>query len=322
MKQTISPDLKDILAPAFSMPTMAPGLPIESYHAHPNLGSTTLGRARRSWAHALVPFEGTKATAFGGAFHVLAGEPQLFPRLFARGPSKEDYVGLLVTKAEIDARIKEINKDQKIPRDKPSAIKILQELDPSAQIWDAIAGKFYAENAGKTIVTAEEWEQMNGMLESLIKHKNALKLLTGGVAETSFFCIDKESGVGIKCRPDYYRSNGDIIDIKTAEDASASGFAATLGKYGRHIQTALYLDVVSEVTGKKHDTFLHLVIEKKPPYAIGIYRACPDTIEQGRREYKKLLTQYAYCKAIGEFPAYSEEIETVSMRSWEFGNDY
>lgn len=262
-----------------SIQTIIPNLPIEEYHAHPYLGSSTLARARRSWAHAKTPFDSTKAMEFGAGFHTLVGEPTLFNFRYTQAPEG------------IDRRTKE-----------------------GKALW----AEFTAANEGKTILSSDEWHQMNGMLQSILNHKIALRLLTGGVAEQSYFWTDAESGVGCKCRPDYYRSNDAIVDLKTAEDASESAFVRTLSQYGRHIQTALYLDGVSAVTGREHKVFVHLVIEKKPPYAIAIYSLDDVSIEQGRREYKKLLGQYAYLEKIGEWPAYPEEVKAVSLPDWAF----
>jgi hypothetical protein len=255
------------------------GLAAEEYHAHPYVGSTTLSRARRSWAHAKVPFESTDAMAFGSGFHVLVGEPELFAKRYVKAP------------AGLDRRTKE-----------------------GKQIW----ADFLAANVGKITLSDDEWEQMNGMLNSILNHKIALRLLTGGIAESSYFWIDKESGVGCKCRPDYYRANDAIVDLKTAEDASEGAFVRTLPLYGRHIQTALYLDGLTAVSGREHKNFVHLVIEKKPPYAIAVYSLDDLSIDQGRREYKALLQQYAYCQKTDEFPAYPEEVKAVSLPDWAF----
>jgi hypothetical protein len=251
----------------------------DEYHAHENKGSTTIARARRSWAHALTPFESTPAMAFGSGFHVLVGEPTLFAKRYARAPDG------------IDRRTKE-----------------------GKAAW----AEFLAANRGKITLTAEEWEQMNGMLSSILSNDLALRLLTGGVAESSYFWTDEETGVGLKCRPDYYRANGVIVDLKTAEDASESAFVRTLLPYGRHIQTALYLDGLTAVTGRRHDNFVHLVIEKKPPYGIAVYRLDDDSIEQGRNEYRALIKQYSFCQQIGEFPSYPKTVKAVRLPEWGF----
>lgn len=255
---------------------------VEDYFAHPYLGSSTISRARRlSWAHAMQPFPSTPAMRFGSSFHALIGEPQLFEKMYAKAP-------------KVDRRTKE-----------------------GKELYTAFA----MANTGKTILTDEEYDALNGMLASVLCHKIALGCLTGGVAEHSGFTIDTDSGVGIKCRPDYFRSNGVIVDIKTAEDASADAFQRSLVTYGRHIQTALYLDVMSAVTGEKLNSFVHVVIEKKPPYAIAIYALDDVSIEQGRIEYKKMLAEYAWCKKIDHFPAYKEEVQTISLPPWGFKND-
>lgn len=250
----------------------------EEYHLDPAIGSSTLVRARKSWAHAMTAFEQTAPMQFGGGFHSLVGEPMAFAKQYAKAPV-------------CDRRTKE---------------------------GKEIYAKFSAENAGKTILSAEEYDAMDGMLYSLMKHKLALTLLTNGVAEQSAFWTDKDSGVLCKCRPDYLRTNDTVVDLKTAEDASEGAFQRTLVQYGRHIQTAFYLDGLSAVTGREFKNFVHLVIEKKPPYAIAVYSLDDLSIDQGRREYKKLLKDYAWCQKIGEYPSYPEEVKAVSLPDWAF----
>lgn len=255
---------------------LVPHMSAEDYHAHSAIGSTTLARARRSWAHALTPFERTAALDFGSAFHTLAGEPKLFKEKYAKAPV-------------CDRRTKE---------------------------GKEIYARFEAQNQGKTILKSDEFDALDGMLASLIQHKIGLALLTGGMAEVSAFWTDQETGIACKCRPDYLRTNDVIVDIKTAEDASQDAFQRTLSLYGRHIQTAIYLDGLTAITGRKFTNFVHLVIEKKPPYAIAIYSLDDDSIEQGRREYKNLLKQYSFCQKLDHYPAYPEEVQTVSLPTW------
>lgn len=243
------------------------------YHAHPHVGSTTLARARRSWAHAVRPFESTDAMRLGSGFHALVGEPALFSRLFVKSP----------------------------------------KFDRRTTIGKQASLEFEMAHQGKTILSEDDYAAMDGMLSSILNHKLALSCLTGGVSEISAFTIDEESGVGVKSRPDYFRNSSVIVDIKTAVDGSIDSFQRTLLPYGRHIQTALYLDVMSAVTGQKLDDLIHLVVEKEPPYAISVYALDDSSIEQGRREYKALLKSLAMCRQINEFPAYPETVQTVSI---------
>lgn len=250
----------------------------EEYHAHSAIGSSTLARARRSWAHAKEPLEKTKALAFGSGFHALVGEPSLFDKMYVKAP-------------ECDKRTKE---------------------------GKEIFAKFQASVGNKTILTSDEWDAMNGMLESILKNQTAVSLLSSGVAEKSAFWIDKESGVLCKCRPDYLRTDNVVVDLKTAEDGSLGAFQRSLPIYGRHIQTAFYLDGLSSLFKTKFTNFVHLVVEKKPPYAVSLYSLDDESIEQGRREYKSLLMQYAMCLEVGDFPAYVEKIQTISLPQWSF----
>ena len=85
------------------------------------------------------------------------------------------------------------------------------------------------EQSGKIILTSDEYQKVIGMSQSVLNHKLAGKLFTGGEAETSYYW---HQPVGLdevlcKCRPDYIKSlaNGDLIlDLKTTRNANLKAF--------------------------------------------------------------------------------------------------
>lgn len=179
--------------------------------------------------------------------------------------------------------------------------------------WEA----FCIENAGAEIVTADEGEMLNGMVESVRKHPAASALLSGpGIAEGSCWWYDERSGELCRCRPDFYREDGIIVDLKTTEDASVDGFTRSVAKYNYQVQAAMYADGVELATGRPVKAFAFIAVEKQPPYAVQCFQLDFQATEAGRVTYQNLLLDLADCKINGNFPAYSNKVETISLPNW------
>ena len=188
--------------------------------------------------------------------------------------------------------------------------------------WEA----FCYENAGAEIVTAEEGEMLNGMVAAIRKHSAAAVLLSGpGVAEGSAWWHDEMSGELCRCRPDFCRDDGIIVDLKSTDDASPEGFARSIAKYGYHRQAAMYSDGVAMATGMQVKGFVFVACEKKAPFAVSVFQLDMQGEEAGRIQYRVLLKDLADCKCSGKWPAYSDRIETISLPAWtakEIFNDF
>ena len=177
---------------------------------------------------------------------------------------------------------------------------------------------FCSENVGAEIVTAEEGEMLSGMCASVRTHPAASALLSAsGIAEGSAYWFDQNSGELCRCRPDFYREDGIIVDLKTTEDASPEGFARSIAKYAYHRQAAMYADGVEAATGDYVKGFAFVVVEKAYPYCTATYSLDMQGLDIGRDQYKELLLDLADCKVAKKWPGYSERIEVLSLPSWE-----
>ena len=94
------------------------------------------------------------------------------------------------------------------------------------------------------------------------------------------------TGILCRCRPDFWREDDIIVDVKTTEDASPEEFSRSLAKWRYHVQAPFYMDGIELATGRRPKGFVFLVVEKKPPYAVAAYTLDPESIELGRSEYR------------------------------------
>ena len=168
------------------------------------------------------------------------------------------------------------------------------------------------EASGKIVLSQTDFEMIDAIQSAVFAHENAFKLLAKGHPEISLFTeID---GVPAKARMDWYRP-GIILDLKTTEDASPSGFARSCATYGYAQQAAWYLDC-AEASGLEAHTFIFLVVEKSAPYAVALYELTPESLEFGRAQYQRALNLYKQCKKDDDWPGYSSQIEQLSLPAW------
>jgi hypothetical protein len=148
-----------------------------------------------------------------------------------------------------------------------------------------------------------------------------LRLMRGSetIVETSAYHVDEETGVLVKTRPDMFNIEHKIIcDIKTAASASPDAFAKAVGKFGYHVQDTLYQDVWSKGAGYEVEAFFFVVFEKSDPPMVAVYELDAATAAEGHAVYRAALAKYAECYKADEWPGYSGEVKTLSLKRWDY----
>lgn len=196
------------------------------------------------------------------------------------------------------------------------ALAIAPDCDKRTKAGKEAWAGFERQAAGCQIVTADEAEQVRRMRDAVYTHPAARRLLFApGVAEASGWWFDQTSGELCRCRPDYWREDGILVDLKTTEDAG-SAFAKSCANYRYHVQAAFYSDGVEAVTGESPAGFVFVCVEKAPPYAVAVYSLAPMDVELGRAIYQRNLMTLAECKISHQWPAYPETIQVLSLPGW------
>lgn len=186
------------------------------------------------------------------------------------------------------------------------------------RLWSDVKAEWEKVNEHRTILNPEQWKTIHAMRDALMAHQAANALLTGipGKAEKSVYWIDATTGVLCRCRPDWWRDDNLIVDLKTTEDASPEGFARSIAKFRYDVQDAFYTDGVQQATGKRPKAFVFIAVEKKPPYGVGVYVLDSETKDLGRAQYQHDLRVYAECLRTGEWPGYGDKIQIISLPAW------
>jgi len=112
------------------------------------------------------------------------------------------------------------------------------------------------EAAGRTIITLDEAQQLEGMKDAFYADKacrNAVQNIE--YVEASLYWIDQVQDVQCRARMDAIRKDGVIVDYKTTDNASPAAFLRSVMSFRYHVQAAFYLDSLKAVTGQD-GTFL------------------------------------------------------------------
>jgi hypothetical protein len=323
----------------------------EDYHRSPGISKSGIMKVAQSGLHYITekqnPKPSTPTMEFGTTYHHLILEPDTFfdvyaiepanapkrPTVLQANPKKGDPKPEHAAAAEFWAEFDSESAGKKI---------VSTKCDPSKGIW------------GRS-----DWDNLRYMRDTLldpIKHPNiCLALaphmlnewdadddedttagrrmeLSGGPSEVSAYVVDKNAPyVGgikydptfklMKCRLDKLNTDHNVaVDLKTAVDASYSGFARAVVQFDYHVQHAMYMDIWRQL-GKPLDGFLFVPQEKIPPYAPAIYELPKRAVEFGAALYRQYLEQYAKCHKDNEWPGYNQDIRPLELPGYAYRAD-
>ena len=259
------------------------GLSIHDYHHNtPGFSKSDLDLIHRSIAHYQAakaqPQEPTPALRMGAAIHTAVLEPAEFEARYISAPKG------------IDRRTKE-----------------------GKATW----AEFEAAAGGREILSGEDMAEILRIRDSVLSHPIASQMLTGGYAEHSIFWEDLEREQLLKCRPDYLRADGVVIDLKTTGDARFDAFQRSIVNYRYHVQGAMLLDGVGSVAPADYVVFI--AVEKEAPYAVAVYAMDAHSIKIGRDAYREDLKKaHAFLSDpdANLWPGYPLSVQEMFLPAW------
>lgn len=242
-------------------------MPMDAYHAHKALGSTGLKYGLKSMAHFKAYKDGLVKLKESRALDI--------GKVVHSCILEQDFSGY-VKGPDVDKRTKawkEFEKD--------------------------------AKQSGKIVLSIQDYEQLKGMFDAFFKHPIATRAISKGKAEETFIAEDKSTGLLLKARPDYIvesEKGNYIVNFKTAQAADRDSFERAIYNYRYDFSEAHYIDVIEQAIGLHITDSLFIVIEKEPPYLIGIYRSMDSMIERAMQRRRHLLNRIAECEKSGQWP--------------------
>jgi exodeoxyribonuclease VIII len=182
----------------------------------------------------------------------------------------------------------------------------------SGEVWK----KFKEEAGNKIIITSSQKQLTDQMIDNFNKasvklgnHGNEKEVLissffNGGAAEETL--AGTLNGYKVKTRFDYrkeFDDFGSINDLKTTGIALGSATLEDVEDictyWGYDLSAALYVDLVSQATGKPHD-FYFVFISKKD-FQTRIFKASDGMLERGRAMYREAIEKLKEAEKSGVY---------------------
>lgn len=189
-------------------------------------------------------------------------------------------------------------------------------------------GKAYVDDFNKSlregdiVVTEAECDMITGMIAAILADPYASGLLTDGMSEISGYAVDKETGILMKIRPDFLRTDGIIVDYKTTKDASPKWWPRQAADLGYHIQAGYYRMVANLINGTPlENRFVFIAQEKEPPYAVTTFVADSAYLERGEQIARFQMARIANAMKTKEWPGYSDSALSLSLPDWAMKDD-
>jgi hypothetical protein len=278
-------------------------MPDAQYFDYPAFSNSDLKLVTRSPAHYWagkrdpnrLPDKDTPARLAGRALHCAVLEPGAFDSRYCSAPADAPK---RPTERQINAK-------------KPSEATI-----ESIEFWH----EFNQKSQGKEVITHDQYTNWLQTGAHIRNHEELKALLTGGLAEKCVFAVDRETGLNVKCKTDYYTyidGKHIIVDLKSCDDARGYSFQRNAYTYGYFQQAAFYSDVwqwagiVPQI-----DLWIIAAFERDAPNAVKLYEITGQDIEHGRKQYRKALNIAAECERLNAWPSYSTDIEPLHIPSW------
>ena len=263
-------------------------IPIHLYHG-PEMehivSHSYLSRLAKAPAKAKTPTEATESMIFGRCFHKfsLEGEEEFFKE-FVVMPDFPD------------------SRDKKTPGWKNTAE------------YKSLKNSFYHDNAGKDIVSNENFKTIQAMTNAMTLNPVVDALLKDGYKEMSYIWQDDETGIWCKARPDgVSQKTMSIVDLKKVSEGMSSehAFQTIVSKYTYQMQMAMCLTGINMVNkllvlggDEEYDIATLIAVEDKPPYITEDWTLDGDFIQHGYSEFKRLLRIEKACREQNYWPNY------------------
>lgn len=212
----------------------------------------------------------------------------------------------------------------------PEFVGLTKDGRPSTRSAEALKKKedwLKALPPGVNVVDETTFHHVIGMVKAILDHPEARSIfertaegdLSKGVAEISGFYPDPETGLLLRIRPDFIRFDlGVCSEVKTARSADRRQFATKIHEYGYHVQLAMQCEGIKVITGEEVDLPLFVAVEQKPPYEVGVYTACDETMKLGMKLKQKAVRRIVECMEKNQWPRRQTTAENISVPKFAF----
>lgn len=174
------------------------------------------------------------------------------------------------------------------------------------------------DHQGQTVVTETEFRAIEGMAQSIRDHKDAHALLSGGLAETSGYYTDPQTGINCRIRPDFINTKTNaIVDLKTCREGTFDAFRKSIFGFRYDFQMAMYGAGYEAIEKKPADYYVFIAVEKEPPYECFVYVLDIEVLARARGHYFQALDTLKVCLEANHWPMAQTQVQSVGLPPWE-----
>jgi exodeoxyribonuclease VIII len=301
----------------------------------------------------------TPAQALGTAFHALVLEPEVFAAEYAL--PFVPPTGALCTVDDIKTALSEAGAVFKASAKKADLETIVRMELPDAVLLTDARDAYDAENADRQVIGLDDWDRLHRMRDAVMAHPAARKLLSApGESELSAYwyepVVDPKTGeqllnedgtpaeLLLRCRPDKWRYDGILIDLKSTSPGGASpdAFAKSIHDWRYHVQHPMYLRGAAEALkaadrddcadGMAADferfqpprAFVFVAVENDAcvvdgiAKGVGVYQLQPDSVALGVAEMREDIATLHACTQANRWPGYSDLVQPIELPAYAF----
>ena len=201
----------------------------------------------------------------------------------------------------------------------PDTHQVIDAPSKRGKAWADAADA--ARAAGLIPVLPDELATYQACAAAVHDHPWVAAAMTRGRAEQTMTWTDPDTGVPCRGRVDWLTATSDgapvIVDLKTT--ASVEGgdraWAATVARYGYHVQAGAYTHGHEVITGDA-PTFFMVAVERTPPHLVRVWQPTPDTVQRGHDRWADALTIHRQCTDTGHWPAYPTNPVPFDLPAW------
>lgn len=290
-----------------------------TYHAAVGLSSSAIKyfyhHSPAHYFHHYVLSERQETTSaaqlLGTLVHCLVLEPDAFDKRYQKEISKDDYPNALRTVADLRGYCEQNN--LKTDGLKQDLIDRIAAHDPTVPIWDNLLLKPKQDN--RDTIDSELWDKARRMRDSVLNNTEIARLFSRGDAEVSVWGCHEPTGMLTKCRCDWLREDGIVVDLKTCLNASPGGFSTACAKYDYVMQQVHYMETLNSA-GYGKDEFVFVAVENEPPYVSTYYVMDEHSVQVTESAYHATLARLHSCQQQKQWPAYTGDT-VLSLPLWK-----
>ena len=174
-----------------------------------------------------------------------------------------------------------------------------------------------AKKEGYTFIEAKMAQVVKIVQSSYRTYGNGIipRLIANGRTEVSMYGKDPGTGLKVKIRPDCMLLEEQvganiILSVKTTSATSIDAFMRDAAKFRYELAEGMYLQVASEITGRKFTGTLMLIAQTVIPYQCALLWLNAEDLACGKYKYQQAIDIVKQCKETDSWPgfeAYAEE---------------